>query len=141
MHQPSLPLTIQTSIQGGYPRNFKIKNRESRNDYRLEKIKEEIREMRATIQRYLQLYQKKVDRKGSGTIARSAGFVVSDYNTVIRNIYAPYTPPAETLFSWEKVHFFIHQIAACIDPDPFELPESPTDMQLLRYIQNGEMRN
>ncbi len=141
MHQPSLPLTMQSSLQGEYPRNFNIKSRENISAHRLDQIKEEIRELRATIQRYLQLYQEKVNSKGSGTIARSVGFVVSDYNTFIRNVYAPYTPPAETLFSWEKVDFFIHQIATCLGPDQLDLPLCPTDMQLLRYIQSGEMRS
>ncbi|OJX48215.1 MAG: hypothetical protein BGO78_13165 [Chloroflexi bacterium 44-23] len=137
MHQPLLPLTNLTFYQGANPRNLSLKNNSAGGHFRLEQGKKDIEKRRASILRYLQLYREKSTFKGSLAIANYIAFAISDYNSFIRNIFSPYKTPAEYLFEWERIQLHIHQIANNIESQPPNLPDSPTDMQLIRYFQRN----
>lgn len=136
-YQPNLPIT-EISPSRAYATHPSARQIQPENALRmLEHLKKELTARRDTIQRYLRLYQQKASSPGSGAIVNALAFTVADYNGTLREMYAPQFPPVSYLFIWEEIHFNLHLMAAAAEPEPYLLPELPTDMELLQYIRRG----
>lgn len=132
--QPYLPHSNPSASHGFYTRSFKVQLFKTNSTHALETILMDLSSRRIAIQHYLHLYQQNAFRMGSGAIINSISFAVSDYNSLIRDIFSPLFPADEFIYDWEKIHFWIHQVANNVEPWTLSSPQDPPYNQLIRHL-------
>lgn len=135
--QPYLPHSNPSANHGFFTRNFKIQLFKTNGSHAVDTILKDLSSRRNAIHHYLQLYQQHAFRMGSGAIINSISFAVSDYNSFIRDIFNPIFPPDEFLYDWEKIHFWIHQVANHVEPRSLITPQDPPYNLLIRHLQRA----